>query len=126
MTVTIAAGFGVPAVRRPGAPGVYVDDGAPRQAGAKFASVGLKVSRGCTFHGIALNADMDLAAFDRINPCGYAGLPVTDLTRASGAPVVAAAVAARFGERLARAAAAPPGTAPACAVEPAGMVRRED
>ena len=41
--------------------------------GAKIASIGLKVRRGCTYHGLAFNLDMDLAPFDRINPCGYAG-----------------------------------------------------
>ena len=124
--IAIAGELGVPAVRRPGAPGVYVADSAPRQPGAKFASIGLKVSRGCTFHGIALNADMDLTPFERINPCGYAGLPVTDLTRASGARIDLAAVAADVGARLTLAATAPPGTAPACAVEPSGALRPAD
>ena len=58
--------------RRPGAPGVYV-------AGAKIAALGLRVRRGCTYHGIALNVDPDLAAFQRIDPCGYRGLAVTSL-----------------------------------------------
>jgi len=53
-------------------PGVYV-------AGAKIAAVGLRVSRGCSFHGIALNVDADLSAFARINPCGYPGLAATRL-----------------------------------------------
>lgn len=119
--IAIAAELGVPAVRRPGAPGVYVADDAPRQAGAKFASVGLKVARGCTFHGVALNTAMDLAPFARINPCGYAGLPVTDLSRAAGTPVDPAAVAARFGARLAVAAGAPRGVDAACAVAFAGI-----
>ena len=56
--------------RRPGAPGVYVD-------GAKVAALGIRVSRGCTFHGVALNVDMDLAPFDAIDPCGFPGLKVT-------------------------------------------------
>jgi lipoyl(octanoyl) transferase len=118
--IAIAGEIGVPAVRRPGAPGVYVADDAPRQAGAKFASVGLKVSRGCTFHGVALNAAMDLAPFGRINPCGYTGLPVTDLSRAAGTPVDPAAIAARFGERLAGAAAWPRSIDAACAMAFAG------
>lgn len=54
------------------APGVYVGE-------AKVAALGLRVKRGCTYHGLALNIDMDLAPFARINPCGYAGLPVTQL-----------------------------------------------
>jgi lipoyl(octanoyl) transferase len=56
--------------RRPGAPGVYVD-------GAKVAALGIRVSRGCAFHGLALNVDMNLAPFDAIDPCGYPGLKVT-------------------------------------------------
>ena len=61
---------GVAAARREGAPGVYV-------AGAKIAALGLRVRHGCTYHGLALNVDMDLAPFAAINPCGYPGLPVT-------------------------------------------------
>ena len=56
-----------------GAPGIYVD-------GDKIASLGLRVRRGCTFHGLAFNIDMDLEPFQRINPCGYAGLRVTQLS----------------------------------------------
>ncbi len=56
--------------RRPGAPGVYV-------GGAKVAALGIRVSRGCAFHGLALNVDMDLAPFAAIDPCGYPGLKVT-------------------------------------------------
>ncbi len=54
----------------PGAPGVYVE-------GAKIAALGLRVQRGCSFHGLSLNVDLDLAPFQSINPCGYAGMPVT-------------------------------------------------
>ncbi|HEY8537375.1 MAG TPA: lipoyl(octanoyl) transferase LipB [Steroidobacteraceae bacterium] len=63
---------GVTASGRRDAPGVYVD-------GRKLASIGLRVSRGCSYHGLALNVAMDLEPFQRINPCGYAGLQVTDL-----------------------------------------------
>jgi lipoyl(octanoyl) transferase len=66
------ADFGLAAARRAGMPGVYVDD-------AKIAAIGLRVSRGCTYHGIALNVDMDLAPFAGINPCGYAGLATTSM-----------------------------------------------
>ena len=66
------AGFGVAAERREGAPGVYVKD-------AKIAALGLRVKNGCTYHGMALNVDMDLAPYLAINPCGYAGLRVTQL-----------------------------------------------
>lgn len=55
---------------RPGAPGVYVD-------GAKVAALGIRVSRGCAFHGLCLNVDMDLSPFAAIDPCGYPGLRVT-------------------------------------------------
>ena len=60
------------AVARPDAPGVYVND-------CKIASLGLRVRRGCTYHGLSLNVDMDLEPFSRINPCGYEGLCVTQL-----------------------------------------------
>ena len=98
--IEVCASEGVRAVRKPGAPGLYVagPDDAP---GAKIASLGLKVSRHCTYHGIALNVAMDLEPFERIHPCGYAGLPVTDLARARpGPPPDLAAVAARFGAAL--------------------------
>ena len=58
------------AERKPGAPGVYVN-------GAKVAALGIRVSRGCAFHGLALNVDMDLAPFEAIDPCGYPGMRVT-------------------------------------------------
>jgi lipoyl(octanoyl) transferase len=99
--IAVCAAHGVAALRRPGAPGLYVadDGGAP---GAKIASLGLKVSRGCAYHGIALNVAMDLEPFERIHPCGYAGLQVTDLARAAGGPPPdPAAVARRFGDTLA-------------------------
>jgi lipoyl(octanoyl) transferase len=63
---------GVTARARREAPGVYVD-------GAKVAALGLRVRRGCSYHGLSLNVDMDLAPFARINPCGYEGLAVTQL-----------------------------------------------
>ena len=64
--------FDIAGERRSGAPGVYV-------AGAKIAALGLRVRHGCSYHGVALNVDGDLAPFAAINPCGYAGLPVTRL-----------------------------------------------
>lgn len=65
------------ACRKDGAPGVYV----PMQNGelAKIAALGVKVSRGCTYHGLAINVDMDLQPFQGINPCGYAGLETVDM-----------------------------------------------
>ena len=62
--------LGSRAERKPGAPGIYV-------GGAKIAALGIRVSRGCAFHGLALNVDMDLTPFSAINPCGFPGLPVT-------------------------------------------------
>ena len=59
---------------RPDAPGVYVD-------GAKIAALGLRVRRGCSYHGLSLNVDMDLEPFSRINPCGYQDLPVTSIRK---------------------------------------------
>ncbi len=64
--------LGIPGETLPRAPGVYVE-------GEKIASVGLRVKRGCCYHGLSLNADMDLAPFARIHPCGYPGLGVTSL-----------------------------------------------
>lgn len=68
--IELLAQRGVVAERRPGAPGVYV-------AGAKIAALGLRVKHGCTYHGLALNVDMDLGPFATINPCGYPGMAVT-------------------------------------------------
>jgi lipoyl(octanoyl) transferase len=63
---------GIAAAPKPDAPGVYV-------GGAKIASLGLRVRRGCSYHGLSLNVDMDLEPFGRINPCGYQGLEVTSM-----------------------------------------------
>lgn len=65
---------GIHAYPKPDAPGVYVDE-------QKIASLGLRVRRGCSFHGLALNVDMDLTPFQRINPCGYQGLQMVDMKR---------------------------------------------
>ena len=71
-TIVTLAEFGIEhATRKPGAPGVYVPG---RTELAKIAALGIKVRNGCTYHGMALNVDMDLMPFDGINPCGYAGL----------------------------------------------------
>ena len=71
--IDLLADSGIEAVSRRDAPGVYVNE-------AKIASIGLRVRRGCSFHGLSLNVDMDLSPFDRINPCGYPGLRVTQLS----------------------------------------------
>ena len=74
--------FGIAAERRPGAPGIYVSvqPGVPSQwIGAKVAALGLKVSKSCSYHGLALNVATDLEAFARIHPCGYEGLKTVDM-----------------------------------------------
>ena len=85
--------LGSRAERKPGAPGIYV-------AGAKVAALGIRVSRGCAFHGLALNVDMDLAPFEAIDPCGYPGLRVTQ-TRALGFDFSVATAGARLAGFLA-------------------------
>ena len=72
--VDLLAEHDIDGVAKPEAPGVYVD-------GAKVASVGLRIRRGASFHGMALNVDGDLEPFSRINPCGFQGLEMTDLKR---------------------------------------------
>ena len=71
------ARWDIHAARKDGAPGVYVD-------GAKVGALGLRVRRGCTFHGLAFNVGGDISPFDRINPCGYAGLAVTSMLKLGG------------------------------------------
>ncbi len=97
-TIALLARHGVAATRRDQAPGVYLagPDGAP---GAKIASLGIRISRGCTYHGVALNVAMDLEPFSRIDPCGYPGLAVTDLRHCVG-DLDIADLAARFGRQL--------------------------
>lgn len=80
--------YGVTAVSKPDAPGVYVD-------GAKIASLGLRIRNGRSFHGLALNVDMDLEPFRRINPCGYAGMAMTQLSQLAG-PIALADVRERL------------------------------
>jgi len=84
--VTAYAGeLGIEAWPRRDAPGVYTASG-------KLASVGLRIRRGASYHGIALNVAMDLEPFERINPCGYAGLKMTQLASLGGPQTVAAAM----------------------------------
>lgn len=74
---------GVEAYAKPDAPGVYVqidDSIGGFSTEAKIASLGLRIRRGCSFHGLAMNLDMDMAPFLRINPCGYEGMRMTQLT----------------------------------------------
>ncbi len=92
--IDLLAEFGVPAQGRRDAPGVYVE-------GAKLAAVGLRVKRGRSYHGLALNVDMDLEPFSRINPCGYPGMQVTQL-RDLGISLDMDAVSARLASHLTR------------------------
>jgi lipoyl(octanoyl) transferase len=94
--IDLLAGHGIVGERRHKAPGVYVEN-------RKVAALGLRVRRGCSFHGLALNVDMDLAPFARIDPCGFEGLEVTQL-RDLGIPLnikqAGEAFQARFEQRL--------------------------
>ena len=90
--IDCAAGFGIEAQRRPGAPGVYVD-------GAKLAAVGLRLRRGCSYHGMALNVCGDLAPYSRINPCGFAGLKAVNFADLGG-PADPLRAAARLRPKL--------------------------
>ncbi|AIZ34317.1 lipoyl(octanoyl) transferase LipB [Pseudomonas parafulva] len=92
--VALLASYQVTAAAKPDAPGVYVDN-------AKIASLGLRIRNGCAFHGLALNVDMDLAPFRRINPCGYAGLAMTQLRDHTG-PIELDEVRTRLREQLVR------------------------
>ncbi len=90
--IELLASYGVKAEAKADAPGVYVD-------GAKIASLGLRIRNGRSFHGLALNVDMDLQPFQRINPCGYAGLAMTQLRDLAG-PIEFAEVSARLRAQL--------------------------
>jgi lipoyl(octanoyl) transferase len=85
--IDYVAELGIEAECRRNAPGVYVD-------GRKLASIGIRVRRGASYHGIALNVDIDLEPFHRINPCGYAGLEMTRLADLSGVDSVSVAAEA--------------------------------
>lgn len=93
--VELLDSYGVKAAARADAPGVYVGN-------AKIASLGLRVRRGCSFHGLALNVDMDLSPFSRINPCGYSGLQMTRLCDQTAQPVDLQEVSRRLEQALRR------------------------
>lgn len=92
--IAVLAAYGIEGQARPDAPGVYV-------RGSKIASLGLRVRRGCSYHGLSLNVDMDLEPFGRINPCGLLGMQVTSMADLVG-PVALADVRAALVEALAR------------------------
>lgn len=100
-TIALLAECGIDAMRRAGAPGVYVREA--RLPGAKIASIGIRISEGRSWHGVALNVAMDLAPFRRIDPCGYPGLAVTDMRSCLRSPPDFDAVSGRFAARLAAA-----------------------
>ena len=75
--IDLLADYAIAAERLPGAPGVYV-------AGAKIAALGLRIRNSCSYHGLSLNIDMDLTPYAAINPCGHAGMPVTQLVTLCG------------------------------------------
>jgi len=92
--IDLLTDYSIRATRRDKAPGVYVD-------GCKIAALGLRVRHGCCYHGLSLNVDMDLSPFSMINPCGYAGLEVTQLAEL-GVDVPLDAVAAQYRHHLER------------------------
>jgi lipoyl(octanoyl) transferase len=92
--IDVLDGYGIEGRRRGGMPGVYVK-------GAKIAAIGLRIARGCSYHGIALNSDLDLEPFARIDPCGYPGLASTSLAR-EGAHDKISAVQQRLADAVLR------------------------
>lgn len=90
--IDLLAQWNIRALGRRDAPGIYVD-------GSKVASIGLRIRRGCSYHGLAFNVAMDLEPFGRINPCGYQGLQITDL-RSLGVSLDLQAVAQSLAPRL--------------------------
>ncbi|MGH8528455.1 MAG: lipoyl(octanoyl) transferase LipB [Nevskiales bacterium] len=75
--VSCLASYGIEAAAKAGAPGVYVNE-------AKIGSIGLRIRRGCSYHGLSLNVAMDLSPFARINPCGFQGLAMTQISALGG------------------------------------------
>lgn len=112
-TISLLGEYGIGAVRRAGAPGVYVRRNG--SAGAKIASIGVRITDGRSWHGVALNVAMDLEPFTRIDPCGYPGLAVTDMRSCLRSAPDFDVVAGRFATRLA--------SVFACDAAPRGAVR---
>ncbi|EAQ54787.1 lipoyl(octanoyl) transferase LipB, partial [Vibrio sp. MED222] len=77
LVINTLKAYNIDSTARPDAPGVYVD-------GKKICSLGLRIRRGCSFHGLALNVDMDLSPFQRINPCGYQGMEMAQVSQLGG------------------------------------------
>jgi len=93
-TIDLLLKYGIDASRLENAPGVYV-------AGSKIGSIGLRVQRGCTYHGLSLNVDMDLSPFERIIPCGISEMTMTDM-KALGADVGVSLIGRQFIQMLAQ------------------------
>ena len=89
--VGVLGEYGVTAYPKKDAPGVYVDD-------KKVCSVGLRIRKGCSFHGLALNVNMDLSPFLRINPCGYAGMEMVDCAGLNGPKTITEAAEKMLGQ----------------------------
>jgi lipoyl(octanoyl) transferase len=104
--IALLAQWNIEAYAKQDAPGVYVDL-AQNQPGRKIASLGLRVRKGCCYHGISINVAMDLAPFEQINPCGYAGLTMTQI-KEFAQDVRVADVATRFVTVLTQALGEPP------------------
>jgi len=77
LVINTLKNYNIESAARPDAPGVYVD-------GKKICSLGLRIRKGCSFHGLALNVNMDLTPFLRINPCGYAGMEMVQVSQLGG------------------------------------------
>ncbi|EGR1565747.1 lipoyl(octanoyl) transferase LipB [Vibrio parahaemolyticus] len=77
LVINTLKAYNIDSAARPDAPGVYVD-------GKKICSLGLRIRKGCSFHGLALNVNMDLTPFVRINPCGYAGMEMVQVSQFNG------------------------------------------
>ncbi|MBW3698033.1 lipoyl(octanoyl) transferase LipB [Vibrio sp. T187] len=77
LVINTLKAYNIDSAARPDAPGVYVD-------GKKICSLGLRIRRGCSFHGLALNVNMDLSPFLRINPCGYQGMEMVQVSQLGG------------------------------------------
>ncbi|MEF1253634.1 MULTISPECIES: lipoyl(octanoyl) transferase LipB [unclassified Vibrio] len=77
LVINTLKAYNIESAARPDAPGVYVD-------GKKICSLGLRIRKGCSFHGLALNVNMDLSPFLRINPCGYAGMEMVQVSQLGG------------------------------------------
>ncbi|EGR3109452.1 lipoyl(octanoyl) transferase LipB [Vibrio parahaemolyticus] len=82
LVINTLKAYNIDSAARPDAPGVYVD-------GKKICSLGLRIRKGCSFHGLALNVNMDLTPFLRINPCGYAGMEMVQVSQFNGPSDVA-------------------------------------